>query len=211
MGEYKRPVVIRPKYFDDAGNEIIYGQRWPEGPPEDQYAVVRNPERFAPLYPITRAIIAHLHEQFEVELLKEHSRAGFGIPGATSTGGSVILEPLSPKQASIEFHFLPEYGIQLRAGHFYQALFPHCGCEACDVSWEGAAEDLERTVFSIVDGNFMEAVTAWPHRWLKYELTAADDQGGATRSGPDERQRFKQLRIPLRGTSWDWQPWQRRL
>lgn len=213
MEPYKRPVVVPPKFYSESGEEIVYGERWPQGPPEDQYEVVRNPGRFAPLYPITRAIIAYLHEQYEVELLKEHSRAGFGILGATSTGGSVILESLTPGSTSIELHFLPDYGIELHAGHFYRCVFPSCGCEACDETWEVAADDLERTIFAVVKGGFFEEVTPWPHRWRKNEFRFGDGSAGreGTRTDAQERRYFKKLGVSLLGKKWAWQPWQPRV
>src|SRR4051812_3217635 len=102
MEGYRRPPIERGEFRDADGHVIPYGDRWRDTPSEDlPYSVTTNPERFAPVQEVARALDAALPDI--------HRPGGGGIP--------------------IEFEFtdLPGAFVWVGGTRF---PFPVCGCDA---------------------------------------------------------------------------------
>ena len=159
---YVRPGIPSLEFRDDSGAVIPYGERWGmAGPREDTYSVTAHPERFAPLHDVARTLMDSL--------------------GVEPTGGGAVFGPLGPQQ-SLRFDppntdaapiviALTEFpGVRVRAGAYYSAAFPTCGCDACDEGLLDMVEQLEQAVFAILDGRFSESVSgAWLAQSIEFD------------------------------------------
>jgi Family of unknown function (DUF6226) len=153
MPEYARPAVTAREFRDESGTVIRYGGRWTGSPPDDSYSRVSNPERFAPLHPVADALIAHLRATYRADI------ASLATPSTTpATTKLVAVTPDQADAAPLVFRFTDFPGVVLRAGLRCSAAYPACGCDACDETWEQAADDMERLVFAVTDGRFTERV-----------------------------------------------------
>lgn len=99
-------------------------------------------------------------------------------------------------------------GIYLHAGLLHDFHYPTCGCDACDETWQGAADDLEQDVLTVVSGGYRESVGAGARPWLEYEMTSL----GGGHSGRGEREtipaeRLKAARHVLRHLPDGWAAW----
>ena len=134
-------------------------RRWgPEGPPEDAYSRVTNPERFRPLHPTMLEIIGRLENGFEVERtegygLDEELERGFGLARPC-----VRLSPRDPDAAPIAVVFSAFPGLHVRFGRWHTEAFPSCGCDACDESAEDQIERLNEMVDDTTAGRYREVV-----------------------------------------------------
>lgn len=156
MPEYTRPVVVARQFQDESGAVIGYGKRWDGSPPENAYSRVSNPERFAPLQTVADALIEHLQLGYltGVAALENSS------PDTTKL---IVVTPERPDAAPLVFRFTNFPGVEVRAGVRYREAFPFCGCDACDETWGGAADEMERLVFAVSDGRFSERIV-FPNR-----------------------------------------------
>ena len=68
---YTRPMLPAPTFIDSTGAAISYGNRWPDGPPDDAYGVESNLERFAPLHSVADALIAYLRREYRVTISED--------------------------------------------------------------------------------------------------------------------------------------------
>ena len=66
--------------------------------------------------------------------------------------------PRHEASASMTVLFTAYPGVRVRAGMFFEEAFPSCGCDACDETWDAAAEELEQQVLSIAGGGLTEKV-----------------------------------------------------
>ncbi|WP_052848694.1 DUF6226 family protein [Streptomyces avicenniae] len=154
MAEYVRPALASPVFRDGSGAVIAYGDRWPfeEEPPEDAYSVTAHPERFAPLLTVAEALIAHLTAEFDVVVEEgEEERDGERVRTVTLTPGAADAAPLS-------FAFTGFPSVTVRGGSYFAAAFPHCGCDACDDSVAGLADELEWQVLAVAAGRLRETM-----------------------------------------------------
>lgn len=138
-----RPDLHLGVYLDERGLPIPYGRRWGMGhPPEDTYSVTRHPERFEPLVEVSRALQAHVAENYE--------QAG--------------------DAASLRFGERDFPSVEVWAGAAGYERFPVCGCDACDENVEEMVANLEDFVFAVLNGEFQESwerggiKTEWPTR-----------------------------------------------
>jgi hypothetical protein len=98
-------------------------------PPEDTYSVTRHPERFAPLVELSRALQAHVAENYEQ----------------------------AENSASMRFGERDFPLVEVWAGAAGYQRFPVCGCDACDEDVEEMVAELEDFVFAVVNGDFQES------------------------------------------------------
>jgi hypothetical protein len=159
VNHYVRPALRIREYRDTNGDRIPYGERWPDLPPDDAYSVVSNPDRYEPLHIVARALEAWLLDNYLAQ-----PAAPSEPPGPPRLPESVVTEvalaPAEPNQAVLTFTLTSFPGVTLRAGVHYGAAFPSCGCDACDEDVLGQIEELEETVFAIVEGRFTERESA---------------------------------------------------
>ncbi len=162
MTSYIRPHIEPDDFFDAQGERIDYGNRWAhlDGPPEDSYSVDEHPERFAPLHAVADALIAHLVTTYAVDVEEgAHVAADFRHPTpADAVVRAVRFTPRHEASASMTVLFTAYPGVRVRAGMFFEEAFPSCGCDACDETWDAAAEELEQQVLSIAGGGLTEKV-----------------------------------------------------
>ena len=206
MPEYTRPAIKAREFRDEFGAVIRYGTRWTGPPPDDSYSRVRNPERFAPLQTIAEALIEHLRAAYRAEI----------TPSTTSAGTKLVAVTPEPADAApLVFRFTDFPGVEIRAGVRYRAAFPACGCDACDETWDDAADDMERLVFAVTHGTFSERITlpSGGTATVEYRIETSSSvrRSGATYGvDPDHGLRDDAARLDnLPGGLW--QPWTRKL
>ena len=149
---------------DDSRNgnrKLTSRSRWGrEGPPEEAYGRVTNPERFAPLHDAALEMIGRLEADFNVQRVEGYgldeeleSKRGLARP-------SVRLSPADPEAAPITVVFTDFPGLFVRFGRWKEELFPVCGCDACDETAESGIESLIEKVDWVTAHGFREAVQA---------------------------------------------------
>lgn len=204
MAEYSRLAVAPREYRDDAGEVIRYGSRWGgNGPPEDSYSRVSNPQRFEPLQGIARQLVAHLVQELDVDMASDPS----SISDFLHPSGAVEvmrLVPSTPLAAPLTFGFTILPGVCVAAGAVHQFPFPACGCDACDEDLTAQIDQLEETVFAVVGGGYREWVTPDD---VGYSLRSA----AGSRSGVGSASGLRPERLAaLPGNGANWRPWPRR-
>ncbi|RJK96405.1 DUF6226 family protein [Vallicoccus soli] len=122
--------------------------RWgPEGPPDEAYERVTDPERFGVLHGVARALVADLERRFAV---RTEQVAG-GVRLVPDGGGTPL-----------EVELTPFPGVRLRYGRSGGGAFPLCGCDACDEDPQEVAEQLREAVEDVVGGRYAEELACEP-------------------------------------------------
>lgn len=180
-----------------------------EGPPEEAYSRVTNPERFLPLHDTALEMLAALERQFDVERVE-----GYGLDEELAFRGlvrpTIILRPIDPEAAPITVAFTDFPGLHVRFGRWSTEPFPICGCDACAEDSEGETERLTEMVDILTAGGFRETVIhspAWwkpgwwrPDRWLKARLqTRTREVRAYAPLGEQPRQAVRRLRFGSSG------------
>ena len=134
------------------------GGRWvPEGPPEEAYERLTDPERFAPLHKFAVGLADWLEASFDVERVE-----GYGLDSKVerkdAARSSIRLIPRNDDAAPITVSSTTFPGLSVRLGRWYTDSFPTCGCDACDETAEGERERLENLVEAVTAGRFREAL-----------------------------------------------------
>ena len=208
MSSYLRPSVDAPVFRDADGQVIDYGNRWEGHPPEDTYSVVTHRERFAPITVVADALIAHLRETYDVELVEGAHTATDLLHQPTEVARSVRVQPNDPACAALTFVFPANPAVVLHAGLLHDFLYPTCGCDACDSNWELEADELERYVFAVVTGQYREAVGRGLDRCVEFSLTYPDGaSSGRSRFRDFPEARLKAAKPILRSRPDGWAPW----
>lgn len=191
MSAYVRP-SIESRVFVDADGEVIdYGHRWPDSPPTEAYSVTTQPERYAPLHTVAAALIEHLRDTYDVEIEEgDHLVADLLAAPSWDVPRAVRVSPRDPACAPLTFVFTAFPGLLLHAGLLRDFPFPLCGCDACDTTWQREADDLEKLVLAVVDGNYSESVErrdGEPAAWyqVRYPSGSSGGSSSATTIEPD--------------------------
>lgn len=212
VSSYTRPSINSPRFHDADGHVIEYGNRWGGPPPEDTYSVETHPERFAPLHTIADALIAHLHQTYDVEIDQGVEVAADLLhPSYHDVLRAVRIRPNGPSCASLTLIFTAYPGILIHAGLLNDFHYPVCGCDACDSNWEAEADDLEQHVLAVVTGHYRETVE-WRKGdpWVGYMFSQPPPvrafAGGSRQPGvsPD---RLKAAQTILRNGPEEWSEW----
>nr|NLD41262.1 hypothetical protein [Actinomycetales bacterium] len=212
MSTYHRPAIEPLEFRDAEGNVIPYGERWGGGsPPEDTYSVDTHPERFAPLHAVAEALIAHLGEVYDVEVTEGSEVAqDFNHP-IDDAVRAVRIQPRSPACAALTFAFSSYPGVHLHAGLLHDFRYPGCGCDACDETWEGQAEELERYVLAVVGGRFQEEVRGLLRTSVAFAAEFPDGSASGELFAPNmPKERLRAARRTLRSLDGGWAPWPRK-
>ena len=184
-----------------------------EGPPDEAYSRVTNPERLRPLHAAMLEILDGLENDYEVERSE-----GFGLDEELEerldlARPSVRLRPKDPDAAPIAVAFSTFPGLHLRFGRWCTEPFPDCGCDACDESSEIELERLNEMVVDVTAGRFREAI----HRpWISFMGTSwkvaefLSPIGGHKRATGVDSQRAREMSSGRRRLELDWKPWPRR-
>ena len=172
---YTRPVLPAPTFIDSTGAAISYGNRWPDGPPDDAYGVESNLERFAPLHSVADALIAYLRREYRVTISEDAAHADDLLNPRSDVARAVRVTPASTDAAPLTFVFTRHPGVMIHAGALHDFPFPACGCDACDETAESGADQMERLVMAVVAGGYGERYPAGRRRWNSYALTRRTD------------------------------------
>ena len=134
-------------------------RKWgPEGPPEEAYSRVTNPERFRPLHGAALRLIERLVEEFDVEVEEGYDLPFPRIDRRELDLPSVRLIPNDPACAPISIAFTDFPGIVVRLGKWKEEPFPNCGCDACDEDAGEEVEGMTEIFESVTGGGFLEAI-----------------------------------------------------
>lgn len=145
LRDYVRPRFDHRAWLDDDGRPIAYGDRWDVGedPPEELYSECAHPERFEPLVTTALALLDHLERRYDVDRTEEVVDEQTHVTLTPTSGTGPVLTVVHPAGA------LPS--VEIRAGSRVES-WPVCGCDACDDSVPHLLDQLETTVFAIVEG-----------------------------------------------------------
>ena len=197
-----------------AGGNGMSGDRWGiEGPPEEAYSRVTNPERFQPLHAAAMELLDRLEREFAVERLEGHD-ADEELGRGSLARPSIRLVPHDPQAAPIVVAFTEFPGLRLRFASWRTEPFPDCGCDACDETADVSIEEMTRMVEAVVSGRFREAMRVPPllgDGWQESEFRFDDGHGGFSRSrGRVPRSRALEMTGGERDVTLEWKPWPRR-
>jgi hypothetical protein len=189
----------------------MIGNRWgAEGPPQEAYSRVTNPERFASLHAVAAELLDRLVLEFDAERAE-----GYGLDSELEEGiklarPSATLVPRDIGAAPIVVIFSAFPGVRVRFGRWCVTAFPACGCDACDESVESETERLKSLVDNLTAGHFREAIKipADGAAWQEYESWSVG--GRCAQRSQIDRARAQQLVAEGDGSSYDWGPWPRR-
>ena len=130
----------------------------PEGPPDEAYSRVTNPERFQPLHEAALRLLDRLGADFDVEMSEGYGLCVMGISEDRLTRPSIGLIPNDPECAPITVAFTDFPGVRVRFGKWKEEPFPDCGCDACDEDADTGIDRMTEMFESVIAGGFREAV-----------------------------------------------------
>ena len=179
MTSYVRPAV-HPQVFRDAAGEVIeYGERWVgHSPPDDSYSVVSNVQRFTPLHAVADALIRYLSATYDVEVSEDPAFAADLMHERHDVDRAVRLTPGERNAATLTFVFTSFPSVIIHAGMLHDFLYPVCGCDACDETWERVADEMEWQVPAVVAVRYREYVRLGPT--VGMSLEAVGGSGGTS-------------------------------
>jgi len=181
-----------------------------EGPPDEAYSRVTEPERFWPLHEWTLEVVDRLLTEYDVTL-EESKLTDTELELSTLVRPIMKLTPSQDSCAPITIAFTDFPGITVRVGRWVTDKFPSCGCDACDEMPDEEFEGLTELLDDVVAGRFRESMRLQPGKngWSTREFWS---DGECRSSGGSRVPRAKAARI-LNGKSkivLEWQPWQSR-
>ena len=128
-----------------------------EGPPEEAYSRVTNPERFQPLHDAATELLDRLEREFAVERLEGHGKDD-ELSRESLARPLIRLVPHDSQAAPIVMAFTEFPGLHLRFGTWCTEPFPNCGCDACDETPDELIEKMAGMVEAVVSGKFRESI-----------------------------------------------------
>jgi hypothetical protein len=149
---FERPTWSAQVFRDESGNVIEYGNRWPDGPPEEAYGATTNLERFAPLHQVAAHLVEDLINTYQVSASEapDLARALDGEP--PDFVHLVRLSPHSEDGDTLTVVFTSFPGVVIYVSSLFSEAFPACGCDACDDTSEDVAESLVERVLALASG-----------------------------------------------------------
>ncbi|MCS3844355.1 DUF6226 family protein [Microbacterium sp. AK031] len=182
MDSYRRPGIEPEVFRDDDGAVIAYGDRWgPDSPPSDSYSVLSNVERFRPLHQVAQALIDALASEYAVTVEDDLALASDLMHDRDDVIRAVRITPDDSTAAPLTFVFTSFPSILVHAGLLHDFLYPVCGCDACDETWERVADSMEWDVQTVVEGGYEERAG---RQGEAYRLSDAD--GSRSSSGQSQ-------------------------
>ncbi|RJQ73055.1 hypothetical protein D5S17_25335 [Pseudonocardiaceae bacterium YIM PH 21723] len=171
--------------------------RWGDaGPPQEAYSRVTDPGRFASLHEIGRQAVADLITGFDVRWYRFTT---------ADRHEAVLITPADPAAAPLTVEFTAFPGLVLRFG-LTEAYLPVCGCDACDDSVPGLADELHGMLDYLTAGTFGDRLEfeddAWWH--VGWYRGSAGTGGSRSRLTAD---RFAELRGLIPDAGLDFAPW----
>lgn len=183
--------------------------RWDiNGPPEEAYERITNPERFLPLHDAALQLSQWLEQEY-VMIREEVYGRDDELVDVEFCRPSIRLVPTSPASAPIVLAFTAFPSVILRFGRYSMQSFPSCGCDACDETAEEEIKRLGQVIADVVGGRFREVIqVAFFTGKVSVQWELWSDEGRSL-SGRDVRCGNK---LPGRGRKavTNWEPWLRR-
>jgi hypothetical protein len=183
--------------------------RWGvDGPPREAYSRVTNPERFSPLHDFALALLAQLYASFDVDRVE-----GLGLDSELEVGDlarpCVMLVPRDSKAAPLAVTFTTFPGLKVRAGRWFRAAFPGCGCDACDETATAETIRLAEMIDDVVAGRFREGIAVPPvgEGWQEWELWSPPRRSSGRMQL--DRERALAMLTGTEGPSIEWAAWTR--
>ena len=181
-----------------------------EGPPDDAYSRVTEPERFAPLHGWALEVVARLQREYEVTL-EEDGATDADLERSPLSRPLMKLTPIQDSSAPVIIAFTDFPGLGVRVGRWLTDWFPSCGCDACDEMPDEVFERFTEFLSDVVAGRFRESLYLEPagDGWSSMELWGG---GHRSSSGRSRVSREKALEILGGATeiALEWTPWQPR-
>ena len=180
-----------------------------DGPPEEAYSRVTEPERFAPLHDWALDAVARLQRDYDIARIDAENMDPY-LERSPLARPTIKLTPLRDSAAPITVVFTDFPSLAARAGRWFTDYFPSCGCDACDEMPEGAFEEFTELVHCVVYSGFRESLYL-PGRgdgWITREFRSNEYR----RSGKSRISRDRALAI-LDGKDQivlEWAPWPRK-
>ena len=177
-----------------------------EGPPEEAYSRVTEPERFAPLHDWALETVARLQSDYEVALVDSDSM-DLCLERSPLSRPTIKLTPLQDSGAPLTIAFTDFPGLAVRVGRWVTEWYPSCGCDACDEMPEGAFQEFTTLLECVVTAGFRESLYL-PRRgdgWMTREFRSYEYH----RSGKSRISRDRALAL-LDGEHeivLEWTPW----
>ena len=128
-----------------------------EGPPDDAYSRVTEPERFKPLHDWVLEVVARLQKDYEITL-DEGQGMDTELERVPLSRPTVTMTPLQDSCAPVTIAFIDFPGLAVRFGHWATDWFPSCGCDACDEMPEEEFERFAELLSDVVAGRFRESL-----------------------------------------------------
>ena len=187
---------------------MVWFSRGVEGPPDDAYSGVTEPERFRPLHDWAIEAVARLQTNYEATL-DEGMGMDTELERFPLSRTTIKVTPLQGSCAPITIAFTDFPGLAVRYGRWDTEWFPSCGCDACDEMPEEEFERFTELLSDVVAGRFRESLYLRPEGdgWSTREFWSADHFRS---SGGSRMPRVKASQI-LDGEKeivLEWMPWQ---
>lgn len=178
-----------------------------DGPPEEAYSRVTDPERFQPLHQWALEFVADLQENYLLTM-DEGKGLDPGIERVPLSRDTIKVTPQRDFSAPITIAFTDFPGLAVRFGRWDTDFFPSCGCDACD---ETPGEEFARFAelsSDVAAGRFRESLHLG---WRGHGKSRAEFWSGGRRRSRGNLQvpRDEASRV-LHGrgeTVLEWEPW----
>ncbi len=176
---YSRPAIADREFVDDLGRTVVYGRQREEaperGPRDGETDVFSHQERYAPIFTVAEALVAHLTAFYDVVVdddLRQSSRFDILREAPEASFARVVsLRPIAPTEAPLVIGFHDRPGsIRLLAGWYSEFDMWFCGCDACDEPWEDVADSLEDVVLSVAERGTIERLDRRARGSARYRL-----------------------------------------
>ena len=213
VSSYVRPTVLEQTHRDADGAVIDYGNRWDgDAPAEDSYSVDSHPERFAPLHQIANALIDHLQRNYQVQVNDDLGCVQDLRHPPPKALRAVRLTSAATDAAALTFVFTDYPGVIVHAGLLHDFIYPACGCDACDETWQTVADQLEGDVQAVVSGGYREQVRGSAQEpWIWHQLITSDGvRSGGTDASADVGAHLRAAAARLETLPGRWAAWPRR-
>ena len=178
-----------------------------EGPPDEAYSRVTEPERFAPLHEWALEAVSRLQREYEVTL-DEAGVTDAELERSPPSRPLMKLTPIRDSSAPITIAFTDFPGLGVRVGCWVTDWFPSCGCDACDEMPEEEFERFTEFLSDVVAGRFRELLYLDPagDGWSSMELWSGDHhpRSGGSRVSRDKAAQFLNGETEI---ALEWTPW----
>ena len=178
-----------------------------EGPPDDAYERVTEPERFKPLHDWALETVVRLQTEYDVTL-EESKGIDAELERSTLAMPTLRLTPSQDSCAPITIVFTDFPALAVRVGRWVTDWFPSCGCDACDEMPEGEFERLTELLSDVVAGRFRESMRLQPGGagWSSREFWS--DEGRSSGGSRVPRAKAAQILNGKAEIVLNWLPWQ---